>query len=397
MVQVQPGRTCMWEVIRQQEKVSARHPHLLPQIRRTVHMPRRKGDTAVMDDPWMESLYHAPPTTVDTTTADDEACVQPLMGDSGHRVTTPEQAGELAVDTEWTSPDVDDVGCGDDGGCNNSNIVTRMRRKPWSPKPAAVHDSPFTDPTRLPGARKSKKEMKDEVTGADEPPVVDDPAEGSVDLPVLDVQPLKVEGLGISPSVGRLYFRTLVNKGDGVADQGEEECFFALDMCADVDGQGGGHAQVSAEACVSKLVTRPHPRGSKGGSRGQVILHNKGHIWGVIWDTLKATPQPGIRYVRQHQLLSLETHLQNSIINMFGPAAEYSGHDYGVFVMAFMELLSLKVDGFEFDQDCVSHYRDKCLVSQFPGPGYMQKLHCTLFTHGCYSCTSWDMQLMLLG
>jgi len=143
-----------------------------------------------MDDPEIEALHHAPPTTADITAVDDGACVQPPIGDSGHKVTTPQQDGEIARETERTSPDVDDVGCGDDGGCNNSNIVTRMKRKPPSRKPAAVHGSPFTDPTRLLGARKSKEEMKDGVTGADEPPIVDDPTKGSMDLPVLDVQPL---------------------------------------------------------------------------------------------------------------------------------------------------------------------------------------------------------------
>ncbi|KAJ8425903.1 hypothetical protein Cgig2_012671 [Carnegiea gigantea] len=41
-----------------------------------------------------------------------------------------------------------------------------------------------------------------------------------------------------------------------------------------------------------------------------------------------------------------------------------SGHDCEVFVIAFMDLLSIKVDGFEFDQDCVAHYRDghPCIV-----------------------------------
>ncbi|KAJ8440450.1 hypothetical protein Cgig2_013609 [Carnegiea gigantea] len=41
----------------------------------------------------------------------------------------------------------------------------------------------------------------------------------------------------------------------------------------------------------------------------------------------------------------------------------HSGHDYGVFVMSCMELLSLKANGFHFDQDYIAHYRDKCLLS----------------------------------
>ncbi|KAJ8419910.1 hypothetical protein Cgig2_000657 [Carnegiea gigantea] len=44
-----------------------------------------------------------------------------------------------------------------------------------------------------------------------------------------------------------------------------------------------------------------------------------------------------------------------------------NGHGCGVFIMAFMDLLSLKADGFEFDQDCAAHYRDKCLLSFIQG------------------------------
>ncbi|KAJ8430528.1 hypothetical protein Cgig2_012927 [Carnegiea gigantea] len=133
-----------------------------------------------------------------------------------------------------------------------------------------VHDSPFTGPTHLPGAQKSKKEMKDGVTSADEPPAVDDPSEGSVDPPILDVQPLSVEGLGIGPSVEKLNKMKLTKEvlaGYTSAPLSAREmelvtkCFFAIDMCADIDGQRGGHPQVSAKARAGKLVTRPHPRG----------------------------------------------------------------------------------------------------------------------------------------
>ncbi|KAJ8437855.1 hypothetical protein Cgig2_002989 [Carnegiea gigantea] len=231
-----------------------------------------------MDDPEMESPHHAPPTTADNAAADHEAWLQPPVGEFIDRVTTPEQDGEIPGESERTSPDADDVGCGDDSGGNSSNIITHIRRKPRRQKSAAIHSSPFTDPTCFPGGQKSKKEMNEGVTGADEPRAVDDPG----------------------------------------------ECYFALDMCADFDGQGGGHVRVSAEARAGKLVTGPHPCGSKGGAgdtsdkysienlamdlftkllhrRQQtypnlswmsVTLHNKGHILGVIWDSFKATPQP---------------------------------------------------------------------------------------------------------
>ncbi|KAJ8437856.1 hypothetical protein Cgig2_002990 [Carnegiea gigantea] len=62
-------------------------------------------------------------------------------------------------------------------------------------------------------------------------------------------------------------------------------------------------------------------------------------------------------------------------------------HDCGVFAMAFMDLLSVKADGFEFNQDSVAHYRDKCLLSFLQGllahfpqhlRGMRTSLHCPL-------------------
>ncbi|KAJ8449610.1 hypothetical protein Cgig2_005632 [Carnegiea gigantea] len=167
-----------------QENSSSRCRRLGSQMRRTGPMPRRRGDTAATDDSGMESLHHAPPTAANTAAADDEACVQPPVDDSGHRVITLEQAGDIKGETERTSPDADDV----------------------------VHGSSFTDPTRLSGARKSKKEMKDGVTGTNEPAAMDDPAEGSVDPPILDMQPLSVEGSGIDPSVEELNKMKLTKK-----------------------------------------------------------------------------------------------------------------------------------------------------------------------------------------
>jgi len=70
----------------------------------------------VTDDPEMESLHHALPTTADNTAADHEACVQPPVGDSGDRVSASEQEGEIPGETKRTSADAEDVGCGDDGG-----------------------------------------------------------------------------------------------------------------------------------------------------------------------------------------------------------------------------------------------------------------------------------------
>ena len=44
-----------------------------------------------------------------------------------------------------------------------------------------------------------------------------------------------------------------------------------------------------------------------------------------------------------------------------------SGHDYGVYVMAFMDVLSIKTDELYFDKDDVRHLRDLCLMSIVDG------------------------------
>ncbi|KAJ8434761.1 hypothetical protein Cgig2_019686 [Carnegiea gigantea] len=180
-----------------------------------------EGDNEATDEPGIESLYHAPPTIADSVAADHEACVQPSVDESIDRVTIPE--------------------------------------KPRSRKPTAIHGSPFTDPTHLLGARKSKKEMNEGVIGADEPRAVDDPSERSMDLPVLDVQALSVEGSGIGPSVEELSMIKLTK-------QVLASCIFA-----------------PLSATEMELVTK-------------VTLHNKGRISSVIWDNFKATPQSNVRY-----------------------------------------------------------------------------------------------------
>ncbi|KAJ8442944.1 hypothetical protein Cgig2_019517 [Carnegiea gigantea] len=149
-------------------------------------------------DPGMESVHHGPPMTADKEAADHEACVQPPMGESVQRVITLEEDAQITGETKRTSPDLDDVVCEDDSGGKSSNIIARMRRKP------RLYDNPFTDPTRLLGAQKSKKERNEGMTGVDEPRAANDPDEGSVHPSVLNVQPLSVEGSGIGPSVEEL-------------------------------------------------------------------------------------------------------------------------------------------------------------------------------------------------
>ncbi|KAJ8451051.1 hypothetical protein Cgig2_026860 [Carnegiea gigantea] len=237
-----------------------------------------------------------------------------------------------------------------------------------------VHDSPFTGPTHLPGAQKSKKEMKDGVTSADEPPAVDDPSEGSVDPPILDVQPLSVEGLGIGPSVEKLNKMKLTKEvlaGYTSAPLSARE----MELVTKVEGRTpqrqtvrGGHPQVSAKARAGKLVTGPHPRGDL--AQQEVYLGR--HI-----GYLESHPLAGRAMCSCPCLIQL-TGTSSCLLRTYEsvpflctircpvqqprPGGNYR-HDCGVFVMAFMKLLSLKANGFEFDQDCVLHYRDKCLLS----------------------------------
>ncbi|KAJ8427789.1 hypothetical protein Cgig2_032848 [Carnegiea gigantea] len=90
-------------------------------------------------DPGMQSVHHVWPIAADSMAAEDEACVEPLLGESVERVTTPKDDAQITGETERTSPDADDMGCEDNSGGKSSNIVTRMRRKPQGRKPAAVH------------------------------------------------------------------------------------------------------------------------------------------------------------------------------------------------------------------------------------------------------------------
>ncbi|KAJ8430891.1 hypothetical protein Cgig2_003884 [Carnegiea gigantea] len=288
----------------------------------------------------MESLHHALLTTADSTVADHEACVQPPVGDSGDRVSAPVQEGEILGETERTSADAEDVGRGDDGGGTNLTIVTRMRKKPRSRKLAAVHSSPFTNPTRPAGAWKSKKERNEGVTGGDEARAMDDPGEGSVDPPILDVQPLSVEGQASAPSVEELskikltkqvlagYISASLSATEmklvtkvrtrfkGIRanarhwDEDIPECLPKLVPASWLWGlihlvPNGGARDRSGKYCIGNLAMGLFTELLNRSQRTYptlccvsmflkhnttVTLHNKGHISGVIWDNFKATP-----------------------------------------------------------------------------------------------------------
>ena len=53
-----------------------------------THAATNGGDIAATDDPGIESLHRASLTTANNAAADHEACVQPLAGGFGDRVTT---------------------------------------------------------------------------------------------------------------------------------------------------------------------------------------------------------------------------------------------------------------------------------------------------------------------
>ncbi|KAJ8427979.1 hypothetical protein Cgig2_017466 [Carnegiea gigantea] len=65
---------------------------------------------------------------------------------------------------------------------------------------------------------------------------------------------------------------------------------------------------------------------------------------------------------RTKEVCVLQSHDHHSVLVTLLFASFDSGHNCRVFVMAFMDLLSLKVDGFEFNQDYVAHYRDNPVI-----------------------------------
>uniref|UniRef100_A0A7C9DEM9 Ubiquitin-like protease family profile domain-containing protein n=1 Tax=Opuntia streptacantha TaxID=393608 RepID=A0A7C9DEM9_OPUST len=47
---------------------------------------------------------------------------------------------------------------------------------------------------------------------------------------------------------------------------------------------------------------------------------------------------------------------------------QQNGYDYGVFIMAFTDLISIRATRWTFTQAHVRHFRDKCLLSLLTGP-----------------------------
>jgi len=119
----------------------------------------------------------------------------PHWGSRG-RVWPTHPAGDVDSTADSDSsgnPAVEGVPCEGEGAGDSSNIVTRMKRIPRCRKPAAVHRTPYTDPTRHHGGRKKQKDLTDEGIGAEKTAGGDEPSAGEVATEILDVAPIAVE------------------------------------------------------------------------------------------------------------------------------------------------------------------------------------------------------------
>ncbi|KAJ8449478.1 LOW QUALITY PROTEIN: hypothetical protein Cgig2_002275 [Carnegiea gigantea] len=124
----------------------------------------------------------------------DETCVDHPLGLSIESVTNLEGDAQRTPETErTTSPDTKDVPYKGDSVGKSSNIVTYMKTRLRCQKPAAMHDTPYTDSIDC----QRHKDMTKGMTGAETACASSDPCEGKVDPEVLDVQLIEVEGSGM--------------------------------------------------------------------------------------------------------------------------------------------------------------------------------------------------------
>ncbi|KAJ8444560.1 hypothetical protein Cgig2_021310 [Carnegiea gigantea] len=149
-----------------------------------------------------------------------------------------------------TGVDIEDVACEGDEVGNHSNIVTLMKRWSRSQK-LATRDI-------------TKGMMAAEMACADS-----DPCERSV-------------GLEVYLKANYVRFVKLMEQ-------------WSLNAVRHGRGPEGMHAKAS----TCELVEGSHQCGSKGRSWGQVrevIVYNKAHISGKIWDSFKLAPHVDLRY-----------------------------------------------------------------------------------------------------
>ncbi|KAJ8428612.1 hypothetical protein Cgig2_026157 [Carnegiea gigantea] len=399
------------------------------------------------------------PETVDVAVEDaavDEACANPPLGQSGESVANP--VGDIdrtAGSDSSGNPDLEGVPCEGEGAGDSLNIITRMKRRPRCRKPAAVHGTPYTDPTRHHGGRKKQKDLIDEGMRAEKAPGDDEPSKREVATEILDVPPIAMEGshwgadaedfntITLTKQVLAAYITAPLSATEKELLNTVQGRYKGLRS----NNKGGGCEVVLAETGACELVAGPHQRGLKCRSRGQVrevTLQNKARIAAMIWDTFKRPSHADVRYVFIPLLETTEGHWLLQLVDLrdrcfvmydslsnaadknrqalidsvritfilaflrsatYADAAQWelcnppcpeqmNGHDCGVFVMAFMELLSLKADGFHFDQDCVHEHKKsaqpgeamlKCcciqprLAKTKYGDGYMEPYKATTY------------------
>ncbi|KAJ8429560.1 hypothetical protein Cgig2_010273 [Carnegiea gigantea] len=199
----------------------------------------------------------------------------------------------------------------------------------------AVEEGVIMTPTSLvanverctPSVAERQKEMKEGMKGADKPCASGDPCEGSVHLFVVDVQPISVGGPSIRPTVEELNKLKLMNVNlylTAVLTLTERE--------------------ENLQECLPKLMPGSWLRG--------LINVVPKPAWGQVFMPLLETSDG-------HWLL-LVADLHECCFLVYDSLPS-------PVVKSVRELVDSAADGFDFDQACVVHYRDKCLLSFLQG------------------------------
>ncbi|KAJ8439203.1 LOW QUALITY PROTEIN: hypothetical protein Cgig2_003416 [Carnegiea gigantea] len=315
----------------------------------------------------MQSVDHGLSMAVESTTVDgadaDEAYVDPPLG---LPVTNPNGDTQRTPESErTTSHDTKDVPCERDGVGKSSNILTCMKRRPQCRKPIAVHGTPYTDPTRMPGARKTQKDMTEGITGAETAYAGSDPCDGTADEEVLDVQAITVEGscMGLSAEdlnnlkltkqvlTGYITMPLLATELELPNNVRSSDVLLRLTAAFTLWGR-----EEDLKECIPKLVSASWLRGlinvvlkARAGDRyrrfciGNLamdmfteLLHRRQHTYPKLCymsvflkhltsDSFKPAPQADLRYVRYKNCYKWE-HIDglfmNMLTNVFMPLLE---------------------------------------------------------------------------
>ncbi|KAJ8435604.1 hypothetical protein Cgig2_016428 [Carnegiea gigantea] len=186
--------------------------------------------------------------------ATNEACADHSLGSFVESVTNPKGDPQRAPKSERTaSRNMEDVSCRGDGVGKSSNFVTCMKRRPRCRKSVAVHGTPCTDPTQLPGVRKDMTERMP-IKGSALRPTVEDLNNLKLTKQVL------TDYITLSLLITELELLNNVrSRYKGVTPNSK-----LLQGAPDIMGQGGGPEGEHAKASAYQLVMRPHHYGSKG-------------------------------------------------------------------------------------------------------------------------------------